>query len=56
MAAIKHPIPYQNICQVSYDEREIEAATKLLQNPERLFRHRGEETSESDYREKEVCK
>lgn len=55
MAAIKHPIPYQNICQVSFDEQEIEAVTKLLRNPERLFRHRGEETSESDYLEKEVC-
>ena len=52
--AIKEPIPFRSICSLTYDEREVEAATRLLRNPDLLFRHRNGK-SESDLFEQEVC-
>lgn len=52
--AIQTPIPSGTICTFTYDEREVEAATRLLRNPAKMFRHqRGE--GEAENFEKEVC-
>lgn len=52
--AIKVPIPFKSICSCTFDEREVEAAARLLRDPDRLFRHRGE-PGECDAFEREVC-
>lgn len=52
--AVYKPIPFASICSQTFDDREVEAAVRLLKNPDLMFRHRGE-PSESDSFEQEVC-
>ena len=52
--AIKTPLPKGAMGISVVDEREIEAVTELLKNPTKLFRHLGNEESNSDAFEREL--
>ena len=56
MKSIKTSIPKGAMGVSAFDQREIDAVTEILRNPETMFRHRGENKSQCDMLEAELVK